>query len=191
MPAPYPQESVTTSRALRGTVSLARSSRSSRRNSESPGRAGRIACARPMPNEIADTAKVLGSLKLGVHFSCLFTSVAEMPHSELQEIYGTEGGILMDQAADPVIKVFPGDRDFIGEAIHNLPGLDAWNAGGWHYGAVRTEAANWIDSAIENRATFIDARGTVYGGRTVETPYGSIRSGEEVDLWGVTKDGIG
>lgn len=134
-----------------------------------------------LPNEIEDTAEVSGTLKSGARFDCMFTSVAEAPHSERLELYGTKGAIFMDQAADPVVKVFRGDQDFAGEAIASVPyALDAWHPGGWHFDSVLVEVADYVDSLVENRRTLIDSRDTVYAIGIVEAAYQSIRTGESV-----------
>lgn len=137
----------------------------------------------PLPNEIEDTAEVNGSLKNGAYFSCMFTSVAEIPHSERLELYGTTGGILIDQMSDPVVKFFRGHQDFVGQAIAGVPfGPDAWHPGGWHFESVLTEVKDYITSLVEHREPLIDARDTVYAVRVIEAAYQSIRSGEEVSL---------
>ncbi len=146
----------------------------------------------PLPNEIEDTAEVTGTLRSGARFSCMFTSVSEAPHSERLELYGTKGAIFMDQAADPVVKVFRGDHDFAGEAIASVPSaLDAWHPGGWHFESVLVEVGDFVDSLIERRPPLIDSRDTVYAIGIVEAAYRSIRSGESVvDLSGLTRDSI-
>ena len=136
-----------------------------------------------LPNEIEDTAEVNGSLKSGAHFSCTFTSVSEIPHSERLELYGTEGGILIDQMSDPVMKLFRGHHDFDGTAIAEVPfGPDAWHPGGWHFESVLTEVTDYITSLVEGRKPLIDSRDTVYALRIVEAAYQSIRTGEDVSL---------
>ncbi len=144
----------------------------------------------PLPSEIEDTAEVSGTLKSGARFDCMFTSVSEAPHSERLELYGTKGAIFMDQAAEPVVKVFRGDHDFTGEAITSVPSaLDAWHPGGWHFESVLVEVADYVDSLVGNRPTLIDARDTVYAIGIVDAAYRSIRSDEAViDVSGIVRD---
>ncbi len=88
----------------------------------------------------------------GAHLSCMFTSVSEVPHSERLELYGTEGGIILDQMADPVVRVFGGHQDFAGEALAGVPyGPDAWHPGGWHYESVIAEVTDYVHSLVEGR----------------------------------------
>jgi len=135
----------------------------------------------PLDNEIEDTAEVFGRLKSGAHFSCGFTSVSEVPHSERLELFGTEGGILVDQMADPVVKLFRGQYDFQGEAVEGVPfGPDAWHPGGWHYESVLTEVTDYVRSLVEGRPPLIDSGDTVYAMRIVEAAYESIKSGRPV-----------
>jgi predicted dehydrogenase len=144
-----------------------------------------------LANEIEDTAEVTGSLKSGAHFSSMFTSVSEVPHSERLELYGTTGGILIDQTSDPVVKLFKGPHDYSGRAIDVQFGPDAWHPGGWHFESVLSEVKDFIMSLLEKRAPLIDSRDPVYAVRIVEAVYESIRTGESViDLSAVTRDEI-
>jgi predicted dehydrogenase len=144
-----------------------------------------------LPNEIEDTAEVTGRLKSGAHFSCTFTSVSEVPHSERLELYGTTGGILIDQMSDPVVKLFRGAHDYRGEAIEVPYGPDAWHPGGWHFESVLVEVKDFITSLIEGRDPLIDSRDPVYAIRIVEAAYESIRADEAtVDLAGVSRADI-
>ncbi|MDR1432007.1 MAG: Gfo/Idh/MocA family oxidoreductase [Propionibacteriaceae bacterium] len=134
-----------------------------------------------LPNEIEDTAEVSGILRSGAHFSCAFTSVSEAPHSERLELYGTEGALFMDQAADPVVKLFQGQYDFAGRALPGVPvALDAWHPGGWHFESVLTEVGDFVDSLVAGRDPLIDSRDCVYAIGVVDAAYRSIRAGEEV-----------
>jgi predicted dehydrogenase len=145
-----------------------------------------------LPNEIEDTAEVSGHLRSGARFDCMFTSVSEAPHSERLELYGTRGAIFMDQAADPVVKVFRGDHDFTGEAVTDVPyALDAWHPGGWHFESVLAEVGDYVDSLTGGRAPLIDSRDAVYAVGVVEAAYQSIRAGEAViHLDGLTREAI-
>lgn len=137
----------------------------------------------PIDNEIEDTAEVYGRMKSGAHFSCGFTSVSEVPHSERLELYGTDGGILVDQMSDPVVKLFRGQYDFAGEAVGDVPfGPDAWHPGGWHYESVLTEVTDYVQSLVEGRAPLISSGDAVYALRIVEAAYESIRSGKTVSI---------
>lgn len=137
----------------------------------------------PLPNEIEDTAEVRGRLASGAYFSCGFTSVAEIPHSERLELYGTAGGIVVDQMADPVVKVFGGDQDFPGEAVAGVPfGPDGWHPGGWHYESVIAEVTDYVRSLVEGRAPLIVAADCAYAIRVVDAAYRSIAVNGPVTL---------
>ncbi|MGW4407374.1 Gfo/Idh/MocA family protein [Nonomuraea sp. NPDC004702] len=137
----------------------------------------------PLDNEIEDTAEVYGRMRSGAHFSCGFTSVSEVPHSERLELYGTEGGILVDQMSAPVVKIFRGQHDYQGEAVAGVPfGPDAWHPGGWHYESVITEVTDYVRALVEGRPPLIDSGDTVYAMRVVEAAYESIQSGKTVTV---------
>lgn len=140
----------------------------------------------PLPNEIEDTAEVRGRLASGAHLSCTFTSVSEIPHSERLELYGTKGGVLMDQMSDPVLRLWRGDQDFAGETVEVPYGPDAWHPGGWHWESVITEVTDYVDSLIEGRPPLIDSRDCVYAMKVVEAAYRSIKEGRAVHVAEIT-----
>ncbi|MDR2373713.1 MAG: Gfo/Idh/MocA family oxidoreductase [Bifidobacteriaceae bacterium] len=146
----------------------------------------------PLPNPIEDTAEVTGLLKSGAHFSCMFTSVSEAPHSERLELYGSTGVILMDQAQEPVVRLFAGDHDYLGRAIDGAPfALDAWHPGGWHFESVLVEVEDFIGSLAEGREPEIDSRDAVYAIGVVDAAYRSIRSDQSlIDLRGFSREDI-
>jgi UDP-N-acetyl-2-amino-2-deoxyglucuronate dehydrogenase len=137
----------------------------------------------PIDNEIEDTADVRGRLASGAYFTCGFTSVSEIPHSERLELYGTDGGIIVDQIANPVVKVFRGDQDFGGEVVEGVPfGPDGWHPGGWHYESVITEVKDFITSLVDGRKPLINSYDCAYAIQVVEASYESIASGKAVTI---------
>jgi UDP-N-acetyl-2-amino-2-deoxyglucuronate dehydrogenase len=138
---------------------------------------------RARERRLKDTAEVRGRLISGAHVSCGFTSVSEIPHSERLELYGTDGGIIVDQLADPVVKMFRGHRDFNGEPVNGVPfGPDGWNPGGWHYESVIAEVTDYVQSLLEGRPPMINSYDCAYAIGVVEASYKSIRSKEPVSL---------
>ena len=137
----------------------------------------------PLENEIEDTAEVYGRLSNGAHISCTFTSVSEMPHSERLELYGTHGSIIVDQMADPVVRVFRGHQDFGGQTLQGVPfGPDGWHPGGWHYESVITEVTDYIESLLEGRPPLIENDDAAYAIQVVEAAYRSITEGVPITL---------
>ena len=138
----------------------------------------------PLPNEIEDTAEVYGRLTRGTHVSCTFTSVSEIPHSERLELYGTRGSIIVDQLADPVVRIFRGHQDFIGQTPRVPYAPDGWRPGGWHYESVISEVTDYVKSLVEGRPPLIDNNDAVYAIQVVEAAYRSIVEGGPVALSG-------
>jgi UDP-N-acetyl-2-amino-2-deoxyglucuronate dehydrogenase len=138
----------------------------------------------PIPGaEVEDAAEALGRLSNNAHFSCGFTSTAEIPHSERLEVHGTKGGLIVDQMADPVVKVFKSMMDFKGTAVEGVPfGPSGWMPGGWHFDSVVTEVAEYVNSIIENRPVPIDPLDTVYAIKVIEKAYQSARTGKVVPI---------
>ncbi|MDL9980746.1 Gfo/Idh/MocA family protein [Microbacterium sp. ASV49] len=144
-----------------------------------------------LPNEIEDTAEITGQLRSGAHFSCTFTSISEIPHSERLELYGTRGGILIDQMANPVVKLFRGAHDYEGTVIDEVPfGPDAWHPGGWHFESVLREVTDFITSLIDGVPPLIDNRDAVYALAAVDAAYRSIRTGEPVSMADITRQAL-
>ena len=126
--------------------------------------------------EVEDTAEVLGTLANEAHFICGLTAVSEIPHNERLELYGTDGAIIVDQMADPVVKVFRGHLDFKGAAVEGVPfGPDAWHPGGWHFESVIEEVADFVHSIVDSRAPLIDPYDCAYAIGVVEAAYEAIR----------------
>ena len=137
----------------------------------------------PLDNEIEDSAEVLGRMRSGAHVSSTFTSVSEIPHSERLELYGTRGGIVVDQMADPVVRVWRGHQDFRGETIDGVAyGPDAWHPGGWHYESVITEVTDYVESLVQGRPPLIDSDDAAYAIAVVEAAYRSAAEGRTVAI---------
>lgn len=137
----------------------------------------------PLDNEIEDTAEVRGRLASGAFFDCGFTSVSEIPHSERLELYGTDGGLLVDQMADPVVKLFRGSHDYAGVPVTDVAfGPDAWHPGGWHYESVIAEVTDYVTSLVEGRRPLIDSWDCAYAIKVIEASYRSVATGTTVRL---------
>lgn len=137
----------------------------------------------PMGNEVEDTAEVYGKLNNGAHFICGFTSTSEIPHSERLEIYGTQGGVIVDQMTSPVVKVFTGHYDFYGKEIEEIPFRpDGWNPGGWHYESVIDEVIDFINSILEGRPPLINPRDCAYTIKIIEKAYESLTKDDFVQV---------
>ena len=137
----------------------------------------------PLDVEVEDVAEVTGLTKGGAHFICGFSSVSEIPHSERLELYGTTGGIIVDQMADPVVKLFRGHLDFTGSAVEGVAyGPDGWHPGGWHYESVLAEVSDFVHAIVDDRPPLIDPTDCAYAIRVIEAVYESARTGDEVAL---------
>lgn len=137
----------------------------------------------PLDVEVEDVAEVTGSMASGAHFVCGFSSVAELPHSERLELYGTSGAIIVDQLAEPVVKVFRGSLDHLGHAAGKVPyGPDGWRPGGWHLESVCHEVEDFVRSIIEGRPPLVESDDAAYSVAVVEAAYAAARRGSSVEL---------
>lgn len=138
----------------------------------------------PIPGaEVEDVAEVLGCLSNGAHFICGFTSTSEIPHSERLEVYGTKGGVIVDQMADPVVKVFHGHKDFQGKGVDEVPfGPSGWQSAGWHYESVVAEVADFVNSIVENRPVTINPFDCAYAIKVIGKAYESMEQGKPIPI---------
>jgi UDP-N-acetyl-2-amino-2-deoxyglucuronate dehydrogenase len=137
----------------------------------------------PLDVEVEDVAEVTGSMVNGAHFVCGFSSVAELPHSERLELYGTSGAIIVDQLAEPVVKVFGGSQDYLGQAASEVPyGPDGWRPGGWHLESVCREVEDFVRSIIEGRRPLIDPADAAYSVAVIEAAYQAAGRGGPVQM---------
>jgi predicted dehydrogenase len=132
--------------------------------------------------EVEDTAEVYGTLCNGAHFECGFTQTSEIPHSERLELYGTKGGIIVDEMTNPVVKLFSGHYDFEGKGIQEVPySPDGWNPGGWHYESVVAEVVDFVASVLEDRPPKTNPYDCAYAIKVIEKAYQSIAEDRFVD----------
>jgi predicted dehydrogenase len=127
--------------------------------------------------EIEDVAEIVGVMASGAHLSCGFSSVAELPHAERLELYGASGAIIVDQLADPVVKLYSGSREFQGVEVQGVSyGPDGWNPGGWHFESIKLEVRDFVESIIERRKPLVDAFEAAYSIAAIDAAYASVRS---------------
>ena len=88
-----------------------------------------VGSKRVADSEVEDFAVVVGKLRGGGEFLTEYTFTAEIPWSERLEVYGTKGSVIVDQHANPVVKVFDSGTDWTGHPDLNVPyGPNEWKA---------------------------------------------------------------
>ena len=68
-----------------------------------------------------DNGLMLGHLANGAEFQLFTSCTIEIPWTERLEVYGSKGGLVIDQLANPVAKYFQGSGDFEGTVLKAFP----------------------------------------------------------------------
>jgi UDP-N-acetyl-2-amino-2-deoxyglucuronate dehydrogenase len=124
-------------------------------------------------SEVDDNADVRGKLACGADFLSSFTFTAEVPHSERLEVYGTNGSLIVDQLANPVVKFYAEPVDFDGTPVEG-PEYDPM---GWHFFSFIEEIKDFVHSFVENRPPTVDPLDCCYAVKVIEKAYESVRKG--------------
>jgi predicted dehydrogenase len=70
--------------------------------------------------EVEDNAVILGHLGNGGEYQLNVSCTFEIPWSERLEVYGSKGGMIIDQIVDPVLKYYLGSGDYEGTVIKEV-----------------------------------------------------------------------
>lgn len=124
-------------------------------------------------SEVEDNAIVSGCLKNGTIFSTEYTFTAEIPWGERLEIYGSMGSVVLDQLADPPVRIFRGKDDFVGSALEEVP----YNPVRWKFDSIAKGVQDFVDAVLEGRSPRVDPMDGYYAVRVAEKAYESIRLG--------------
>jgi UDP-N-acetyl-2-amino-2-deoxyglucuronate dehydrogenase len=129
-------------------------------------------------SEVEDNADVRGRLACGADFLSSFSFTTEVPHSERLEVYGSTGALIVDQLANPPVKVYADPADFDGSTIEG-PEYDPM---GWHFFSIVEEVKDFVHSLVEGRSAQVDPLDCCYAIRVVEKAYQSARNGNRLVL---------
>ena len=124
-------------------------------------------------SEVEDNADVIGALESRARFLSSFTFTAEIPHSERLEIYGSQGSLIVDQLADPVVKYFADPTDYEGSPVEGVES----DPMGWHYFSIVEEVKDAIRTLAEGTPPLVDPLDCAEAVRVIEAAYQSVRSG--------------
>lgn len=125
-----------------------------------------------------DNALVLGHLAGGAEFQLAATCTAELPWTERLEVYGTEGSLVVDQLADPVLKSFAGPDDVDGWSPADVP----YDPLGWKLVSMVAEVKDFVLALHEGRAPLVDPRDAVYAVAVTEAIARSVREDRSVTM---------
>ncbi len=128
--------------------------------------------------EVEDNGLILGHLANGAEFQLNTSCTMEIPWTERVEIYGSKGGMIIDQLANPVAKVYLGSNDIDGTDVEDVP----FDPLGWKFNSMIAEVKDFVTAVIEDRPPRVDPADALYALKAVEAVEKSIRNKEPIVL---------
>jgi UDP-N-acetyl-2-amino-2-deoxyglucuronate dehydrogenase len=128
--------------------------------------------------EVEDNGLILGHLSNGAEFQLNTSCTFEIPWTERVEIYGSKGGMIIDQLVDPVVKYYLGSNDIDGTTLEGVP----FDPLGWKFNSMIAEVRDFVMAVIEDRPPLVDPADALYALEIVEAVEKSIRDKDTVSL---------
>lgn len=137
-----------------------------------------VATTRVQESEVEDFAVVIGRLRSKAEFITEYTFTAEIPWSERLEVYGSKGSVIVDQLADPVVKVFYGPADgeqgpwqpaWDGEGLDGVP----YQPSQWKKLSIVEEVQDFVDAVSNGRSPAVRLAHVRAAMQTIEAAYQS------------------
>ncbi len=128
--------------------------------------------------EVEDNGLILGHLMNGAEFQLNTSCTMEIPWTERVEIYGSQGGMIIDQLSNPVVKYYLGSNDIDGTVVEDVP----FDPLGWKFNSMVAEIRDFVTAVIENRSPRVDPQDALYAVKAVEAVDRSIRTNQMVTL---------
>jgi UDP-N-acetyl-2-amino-2-deoxyglucuronate dehydrogenase len=128
--------------------------------------------------EVEDNGLILGHLINGAEFQLNTSCTMEIPWTERVEIYGSKGGMIIDQLVDPVIKYYQGSNDIDGTVVEDVP----FDPMAWKFNSMVAEIEDFVSAIIEDRPPRVDPADALYAVKAVEAVERSIRAGKPINL---------
>jgi predicted dehydrogenase len=128
--------------------------------------------------EVEDNGLILGHLANGAEFQLNTSCTMEIPWTERVEIYGSKGGMIIDQLANPVVKVYLGSNDTDGTAVEGVP----FDPLCWKFNSMLAEIKDFVSAIIENRLPLIDPADALYALQAAEAAERSVVTRQPVPV---------
>jgi predicted dehydrogenase len=128
--------------------------------------------------EVEDNAVILGHLPNGAEFQLNVSCTMEIPWTERVEVYGSTGGMVIDQLADPVVKVYAGADDVDGAALEGVPADPL----GWKFNSMLAEIRDFVSAVTDGRPPLVDANDALYALTAAEASVRSAACGQSVSV---------
>ena len=137
-----------------------------------------IAYKKVPEGEMEDNGLLLGHLPNGAEFQLNVSCTFEIPWTERVEIYGSQGGMIIDQLADPVVRYYQGSGDIDGTIVPDVP----FDPLGWKFNSMVAEVKDFVQAIIEDRPPTVDPADAVYAVKVVEAATRSMQSGKPEEI---------
>ncbi len=128
--------------------------------------------------EVEDNGLILGHLSNGAEFQLNTSCTFEIPWIERVEIYGSKGGMIIDQLANPVVKYYLGSGDIDGTVVEGVP----FDPMAWKFNSMIAEVRDFVMAVIEDRPPRVDSADALYALKAVEAVEKSIKLKRVVTL---------
>jgi UDP-N-acetyl-2-amino-2-deoxyglucuronate dehydrogenase len=128
--------------------------------------------------EMEDNGLILGHLANGAEYQLNTSCTFEIPWTERVEIYGSQGGMIIDQLVDPVVRYYLGSNDIDGTVVEDVP----FDPLGWKWASMMAEIKDFVSAVAEGRAPFVDPADALYALQAVEAVDQSIQTRQPVVL---------
>jgi len=128
--------------------------------------------------EVEDNGLILGHLANGAEFQLNTSCTFEIPWTERVEIYGSKGGMIIDQLANPVVKYYFGSNDIDGTVVEDVP----FDPMAWKFNSMIAEVKDFVMAVIEDRPPRVDPADALYALKAAEAVAESIEKKQFVSL---------
>jgi UDP-N-acetyl-2-amino-2-deoxyglucuronate dehydrogenase len=128
--------------------------------------------------EVEDNGLILGHLVNGAEFQLNTSCTFEIPWTERLEIYGSKGGLIIDQLVDPVIKYYEGSGDIDGTVVEGVP----FDPMAWKFNSMIAETQDFVKAILEDRPPRVDPENALYALKATEAALESIKLNRSVKI---------
>lgn len=128
--------------------------------------------------EMEDNGLILGHLANSAEYQLNTSCTMEIPWTERVEIYGSKGGLIIDQLANPVARYYLGSNDYDGVALEGVP----YDPLSWKFTSIVAEVGDFVAAVRDDRPPRVDPQDALYALKVVAAVEKSVKSGKAVNL---------
>ena len=121
--------------------------------------------------EEEDNGLILGHLVNGAEFQLNVSCTFEIPWTERLEVYGSKGGMIIDQLVDPVVRYYNGSGDIDGTIVTDVP----FDPMAWKFNSMMAEVKDFVLAVRDDRLPSVDPEDALCAVRVVEAVDKSIQ----------------